>query len=99
MADRGWRLPLGLAGVPGLFILFAGLALPESPASLAERGRSEEAKKASYLSFSAMEVSCSEQTVQQRMCRLLQFRSSPVSDVLDDCKAKPENFVEYCNHH
>ena len=39
----GWRLPLALAGAPGLFVLFAGCVLPESPSSLAERGRYEKA--------------------------------------------------------
>lgn len=39
----GWRLPLALAGAPGLFILFAGLILPDSPNSLLERGKDAEA--------------------------------------------------------
>lgn len=41
--DWNWRLPLALAGVPGLFILFAGIMLPDSPNSLAERSKPEEA--------------------------------------------------------
>lgn len=51
---RGWRLPLALAGAPGLWILFAGLVLPDSPNSLAERGRYDEALKA-YLSNDSLD--------------------------------------------
>lgn len=41
----GWRLPLALAGAPGLWILLAGLILPDSPNSLAERGKYEQGLK------------------------------------------------------
>lgn len=41
----GWRLPLALAGAPGIFIFVAGLILPESPNSLAEREKYEQAAK------------------------------------------------------
>lgn len=47
----GWRLPLALAGGPGIFIFVAGLVLPESPNSLAERGRYEEAAKVRPLCY------------------------------------------------
>lgn len=40
----GWRLPLALAGAPGIIILLAGICLPDSPNSLAERGHVEKAK-------------------------------------------------------
>jgi sugar porter (SP) family MFS transporter len=39
----GWRLPLAIAAVPGIFILLAGIILPDSPNSLLERGKTEEA--------------------------------------------------------
>ena len=31
--DNGWRLSLGLAGVPGLILLIGSLVLPETPVS------------------------------------------------------------------
>ena len=34
---QGWRLSLGLAGVPACVLLLGGLLLPESPNSLIER--------------------------------------------------------------
>lgn len=40
----GWRLSLGLAGVPAVLLFIGGLVLPETPNSLAERGRTAEAK-------------------------------------------------------
>lgn len=42
----GWRLSLGLAGVPALVITAAGLGLHDTPNSLLERGREEEARTA-----------------------------------------------------
>ena len=36
--DNGWRLSLGLAGVPAVILLFGSLLLPETPNSLIERG-------------------------------------------------------------
>ena len=45
----GWRLPCALAAVPGLFVLMAGILLPESPNSLAERGHYEKAAQVSAL--------------------------------------------------
>lgn len=41
----GWRLPLAIAGGPGLFIMLAGIILPESPPSLCERNKYEEAAR------------------------------------------------------
>ncbi|XP_010676976.1 sugar transport protein 1 [Beta vulgaris subsp. vulgaris] len=41
----GWRLSLGGAVVPALIILVGALILPETPNSLIERGKLEEAKK------------------------------------------------------
>ena len=43
--DQGWRLSLGLAGVPALILLVGSLVLPESPNSLWERGHHERAEK------------------------------------------------------
>ena len=45
----GWRLSLALAGAPGILILFAGIVLPDSPNSLAERGKYEEALRVGCL--------------------------------------------------
>ncbi|KAL4451960.1 hypothetical protein ABPG75_007622 [Micractinium tetrahymenae] len=42
--DEGWRLSLGLAGVPAVILLLGGLLLPESPNSLVERGHMERAR-------------------------------------------------------
>ncbi|KAK8930805.1 Sugar carrier protein C [Platanthera zijinensis] len=42
--DWGWRLSLVLAGVPGAIVAAGSLALPDTPSSLIERGREEEAK-------------------------------------------------------
>ena len=40
----GWRLSLGLAGVPAAILFIGSLVLPETPNSLIERGRTEEGK-------------------------------------------------------
>ncbi|XWS72072.1 hypothetical protein CRYUN_Cryun02cG0009300 [Craigia yunnanensis] len=40
----GWRLSLGLATVPATLMFVGGLELPETPNSLVEQGRLEEAK-------------------------------------------------------
>ncbi|KAG0470804.1 hypothetical protein HPP92_017504 [Vanilla planifolia] len=40
----GWRLSLGLAGIPALIMTAGGLLLPETPNSLIERGFSERAR-------------------------------------------------------
>ena len=40
----GWRLPLALAGAPGLIILIAGIVLPDSPVSYIERGHLEKVR-------------------------------------------------------
>ncbi|KAK8602257.1 hypothetical protein V6N12_052071 [Hibiscus sabdariffa] len=41
----GWRLSLGLATVPTTLMFAGGLALPETPSSLIEQGKLEEAKR------------------------------------------------------
>jgi sugar porter (SP) family MFS transporter len=41
----GWRLSLGLAAVPAAIITVGSLFLPDTPHSLLERGRPEEAKR------------------------------------------------------
>ncbi|CAN8264922.1 unnamed protein product [Cochlearia groenlandica] len=41
----GWRLSLGLAGVPAVMMLVGSFFLPETPNSILERGNKEEAKK------------------------------------------------------
>lgn len=41
----GWRLSLGLAGVPATILLIGSVVLPETPNSLIERGRLEDGKK------------------------------------------------------
>ncbi|CAD6241862.1 unnamed protein product [Miscanthus lutarioriparius] len=41
----GWRLSLGLAAVPAAIITVGSLFLPDTPNSLLERGRPEEAKR------------------------------------------------------
>ncbi|KAF3341575.1 sugar carrier protein C-like protein [Carex littledalei] len=43
--EWGWRLSLGLAAVPALIITVGSLGLPDTPNSLIERGRGEEAKE------------------------------------------------------
>lgn len=44
-SDNGWRLSLGLAGVPAVILFIASLILPETPNSLIERGRVEEGRR------------------------------------------------------
>ncbi|KAF8036303.1 hypothetical protein BT93_C2126 [Corymbia citriodora subsp. variegata] len=41
----GWRLSLGLATVPAVLMFVGGLFLPETPNSLVEQGRMDEARK------------------------------------------------------
>lgn len=41
----GWRLSLGLATVPATFMFVGGLFLPETPNSLVEQGKLDEARK------------------------------------------------------
>ncbi|XP_047330177.1 sugar transport protein 8-like [Impatiens glandulifera] len=43
---NGWRVSLGLAGVPALILFFGSLIITETPTSLLERGKDEEGKKA-----------------------------------------------------
>jgi len=42
--EQGWRISLGIFIVPALVLLAGGIWLPETPQSLAERGRSREAR-------------------------------------------------------
>lgn len=41
----GWRLSLGLAGVPAILVTLGGIILPETPNSLIERGKVEKARQ------------------------------------------------------
>ncbi|KAJ7979653.1 Sugar transport protein [Quillaja saponaria] len=41
----GWRLSLGLAAIPALFMTLGGILLPETPNSLIERGSNEKGRK------------------------------------------------------
>ncbi|KAL0346620.1 UNVERIFIED_CONTAM: Sugar transport protein 14 [Sesamum calycinum] len=41
----GWRLSLGLAAVPAILMFIGGLFLPETPNSLVEQGRLDEARQ------------------------------------------------------
>ncbi|KAL2922996.1 Sugar transport protein 10 [Bienertia sinuspersici] len=41
----GWRLSLGLAGVPALMVTVGGLILPDSPNSMIDRGERQEARR------------------------------------------------------
>ncbi|KAI5649115.1 hypothetical protein M9H77_35120 [Catharanthus roseus] len=43
---NGWRISLGLAGIPAVFLLFGSLIITETPASLLERGKETEAIEA-----------------------------------------------------
>ncbi|KAK1305280.1 Sugar carrier protein C [Acorus calamus] len=44
-SDKGWRISLGLAGVPALIITIGALFLPDTPNSLIERGHDDAAKE------------------------------------------------------
>ncbi len=65
--DWGWRLPLGLAAVPGVIVFLGGIVLPESPISLIERGYFEQAWTVSLCSapFVLMYLFESSQHLQQ----------------------------------
>ena len=43
--DVGWRLSLGLVGVPAVLVLLGSLMLPETPSSLMQRGKEQEARR------------------------------------------------------
>lgn len=45
MHPHGWRISLGLASVPAILMLMGGLLCPETPNSLVEQGRLEEARR------------------------------------------------------
>ncbi|KAI4314038.1 hypothetical protein L6164_026981 [Bauhinia variegata] len=42
---EGWRLSLGLGAAPAIIFMIGAILLPESPSSLVERGKVEEARK------------------------------------------------------
>ena len=41
----GWRVSLGLAGIPAIVLTLGGIFLPDTPNSLIERGFEEEGRK------------------------------------------------------
>lgn len=41
----GWRLSLGLGGIPGIMLFVGALLLPDTPNSLIERGKLERGEK------------------------------------------------------
>lgn len=43
---HGWRVSLGLAGIPAIFLLLGSLIITETPASLLERGKDVDAQEA-----------------------------------------------------
>ncbi|KAI5678420.1 hypothetical protein M9H77_09370 [Catharanthus roseus] len=45
MESNGWRVSLGLAAVPAIVMTLGSIFLPDTPNSLIERGRKEEAKE------------------------------------------------------
>ncbi|KAG6543965.1 hypothetical protein Mapa_014589 [Marchantia paleacea] len=45
ISDWGWRLSLGLAGVPGMIWTLGGILLPDSPTSMLQRGHPDEARR------------------------------------------------------
>ncbi len=54
----GWRLSLGLVGVPAVLVLLGSLALPETPSSLMQRGREQEARKVCIINGSSASYIC-----------------------------------------
>ncbi|KAJ9183962.1 hypothetical protein P3X46_007754 [Hevea brasiliensis] len=65
-----WRLMLGLAGIPSLFIGFGVLAMPESPRWLVMKGRLGEAKRV------LIKVSDSAEEAEVRLVEITQAASS-----------------------
>jgi len=45
MKHNGWRVSLGIAGLPALFITLGGILLPDTPNSLVQRGKLEEGRR------------------------------------------------------
>ncbi|WZY73208.1 hypothetical protein YC2023_005448 [Brassica napus] len=45
MAKNGWRISLGLAAVPAILMVIGSFFLPDTPNSMLERGKYEEAKQ------------------------------------------------------
>ncbi len=52
----GWRVSLGLAGVPAIILTIGGIVLPDTPNSLVERGFEEEGRKACALLHSCSAI-------------------------------------------
>ena len=48
MAKEGWRISLGLAVIPAIFVIFGGIFCLEIPNSLIERNFKEEGKRVLY---------------------------------------------------
>ncbi len=46
----GWRVSLGLAGIPAIILTIGGIVLPDTPNSLVERGFEEEGRRVSRAS-------------------------------------------------
>ena len=55
-ANVGWRLSLGLTGLPAVVVLAGCLILPETPNSLMQRGREQEARRVSCIFKKAISV-------------------------------------------
>ena len=50
LADNtGWRLSLGLTGLPAVLVLAGSLVLPETPNSLMQQGHEQEARKVGHI--------------------------------------------------
>lgn len=43
LASNGWRISLGLAGVPAIILTVGGIFLPDTPNSLMQRGQDKQA--------------------------------------------------------
>ncbi|BBH07905.1 Major facilitator superfamily protein [Prunus dulcis] len=61
----GWRLMLGIAGVPSIVLAFGIVKMPESPRWLVMQGRLAEAKKILYL------ISNTKEEAESRFCDIL----------------------------
>lgn len=45
MQHNGWRVSLGIAGIPAILLTIGGILLPETPNSLVQRGKVGEARR------------------------------------------------------
>jgi hypothetical protein len=50
-ANVGWRLSLGLTGLPAVVVLAGCLVLPETPNSLMQQGREQEARRVAACTY------------------------------------------------